>query len=56
MGPAMMGLKYALTEAFPNMGIGAYLKTVSKSTSMGTTAVMRRLDRMAIVRLGTEVW
>lgn len=56
MGPAMMGLKHTLTEAFPNMDIDAYLKTVSKSTSMGTRAVMRRLDRMAIARLGTEVW
>lgn len=56
MGPAMIGLKHALTEAFPNMGIGAYLKTVSNSTSMGTRAVMRRLDRLAIVRLGIEVW
>lgn len=55
MGPAMMGLKRALTEPFPNMGIDTYLKTVSKSTSMGTRAVMRRLDRMAIARVGTEV-
>lgn len=56
MGPAMMGLKHALTETLVNMGIDAYFKTVSKSTSMGTSAVMRRLDRMAIVRLGIEVW
>lgn len=55
MGPAMMGLNRPLTEAFPNMGIDTYLKTVSKSTSMGTRAVMRRLDRMAIARIGTEV-
>lgn len=55
MGPAMMGLNRALTEAFPNMGIDTYLKTESKSTRMGTRAVMRRLDLMAIARLGTEV-
>lgn len=56
MGPAIMGLRHASTEAFLNMGIDAYLKTVSKSTNIGTSAVMRRLDRMAIVRLGKEVW
>lgn len=56
MGPAMMGLKHALAEAFLNMGIDPYLKTVSKSTSMGTSAVMRRLDRMAIARLDIEIW
>lgn len=55
MGPAMMGLNRALTEAFPNMGIDTYLKTESKSTRMGTRAVMRRLDLVAIARLGTEV-
>lgn len=55
MGPAMLGLKRALTEAFPNVGIDTYLITESKSTRMGTRAVMRRLDRMAIARLGTEV-
>lgn len=54
MGPAMMGLKHPLMEAFLDMGIDAYLKTVSKSTSMGTSAVMRRLDRMAIVRFDIE--
>lgn len=36
------------------MGIDAYLKTESKSTSMGTSAVMRSLDRIAIVRLDVE--
>lgn len=38
------------------MSIDAYLKTVSKSTSMGTRAVMSMLDRMAIVRLDAELW
>lgn len=54
MGPAMMGLKRALTEAFSIIGIDTYLKTASKSTSMGTRAVMRRLDRMAIARRAQE--
>lgn len=49
------GAETCLNGGLRHTGNHTYLKSVNRSTSMGTSAVMRSLDRMAIVRLVIEV-
>ena len=47
----MMGLGYFRLDLTKGVVLDTYLKTESRRTSIGTRAVMRILDRMAILEI-----